>query len=90
MCPEIEAVDHVHVYVSDRQAAEQWYQRILGFQRSPELEFWAAEGGPLTLQNASGSVHLALFERPQEKNRSVVALRVTASQYGRWLSHLAT
>lgn len=88
MCPEFEAIDHVHIYVQDRQTAERWYQQILGFERSRELEFWAAEGGPLTIQNASGSVHLALFDRSHETNISTVALKVTAQQYGRWLSHL--
>jgi catechol-2,3-dioxygenase len=88
MCPEVEAVDHVHIYVQDRRAAEQWYQRVLGFARSQELEFWASAGGPLTLQNASGSVHLALFERSYEKNRATVALRASAHQYVQWLSHL--
>lgn len=88
MCPEVEAIDHVHIYVQDLRAAERWYQRVLGFERSRELEFWAADGGPLTIQNASGSVHLALFDRSHEKNISTVALKVTAQQYGRWLSHL--
>jgi len=87
MYPEVEAIDHVHVYVQDLRAAERWYQRVLGFGRSRELEFWAADGGPLTIQNASGSVHLALFDRSHEKNISTVALKVTAQQYGRWLSH---
>lgn len=88
MCPEVEAVDHVHIYVQDRRGAEQWYQRVLGFARSKELEFWASDGGPLTMQNATGSVHLALFERPREKNRATVALRAGAQQYIQWLSHL--
>lgn len=88
MYPEVEAIDHVHIYVQDLRAAERWYQRVLGFERSRELEFWAADGGPLTIQNASGSVHLALFDRSHEKNISTVALKVTAQQYGRWLSHL--
>ena len=88
MRPEVETVDHVHIYVQDRRAAEQWYQRILGFERSREFEFWAADGGPLTIQNASGSVHLALFERSPEKNRATVAMRASAQQYVQWISHL--
>ena len=88
MRPEIEAFDHIHVFVEDRPAAEQWYERVLGFVRSKELEFWAVNGGPLTFQNSTGTVHLALFERPRERNRATIALRVGAEQFGQWLSHL--
>ena len=88
MPPQIEAFDHIHVYVADRAAAESWYRRVLGFARSKELEFWAPNGGPLTLQNGSGSVHLALFERSREKNRATIALRVNGEQFALWLSHL--
>jgi catechol-2,3-dioxygenase len=88
MHPEIEAFDHIHVFVADWAAAEQWYRRVLGFTRSAELEFWAPNGGPLTLQNASGTVHLALFQRPREKNRATIALRASAEQFGQWLRHL--
>lgn len=88
MPPEIEAFDHIHVFVADRSAAERWYYQALGFTRSKELEFWATNGGPLTLQNITGSVHLALFERPSQKNRATVALRVGAKQFNQWLIHL--
>jgi catechol-2,3-dioxygenase len=85
---EIQAFDHVHVYVSNRLAAEGWYERVLGLVRSKELEFWSSNGGPLTLQNVSGSIHLALFERPCEGRHATIALRVSAAQFGQWLSHL--
>jgi catechol-2,3-dioxygenase len=88
MSPEVEAFDHIHVYVADRAAAEQWYRQVLGFTRTQELAVWAAGGGPLTLQNSTGSVHLALFERPREKNRATIALRVNGAQFAQWLAHL--
>ena|SRR5688572_18294449 len=88
MPPEIEAFDHIHVYVADRAAAERWYRQVLGFARTPELAVWATGGGPLTLQNGSGSVHLALFERAREKNRATIALRVNSAQFAQWLAHL--
>jgi len=87
MPPEIDAFDHVHVYCADRAAAEAWYRDVLGFKRTPELEFWAADG-PLTLQNRHGSVHLALFERPRQACQSTVALRVGAAAFGQWNAHL--
>ena len=88
MRPKIEAFDHIHVFVADRPAAEQWYERVLGLVRSRELEFWAPNGGPLTLQNDSGTVHIALFERPSERNRATIALRVGAKHFDQWLTHL--
>jgi len=88
MPPEIQAFDHIHVFVANRALAEQWYERVLGFFRSRELEFWAPDGGPLTIQNASGTVHLALFERARTSNRATIALRSGAPQFGLWLRHL--
>lgn len=90
MVPELQAFDHVHVFVVDRAQAEAWYRRVLGLQRTAELAFWAEGGGPLTLQNPSGSIHIALFERPPQPCRSVVALRVGAGAYTAWKAHLQT
>ena len=68
MAPELAGIDHIHVFVADRAAAERWYQRVLGFERVSELEQWATDSGPLTIE--SGGVHLALFERPPQPNRA--------------------
>jgi catechol-2,3-dioxygenase len=86
--PGFEGIDHVHVFVADRVAAERWYADVLGLTRVPELGFWASGGGPLTLQDASGSIHLALFERPAEPCRSTVALRVSGAGFLAWREHL--
>lgn len=88
MPPELQAFDHVHVFVSNRLKSEDWYRSVLGLHRTKELEFWAEDGGPLTIQNASGTVHIALFERPAQPCRSVIALRVSASEYQAWKAHL--
>ena len=87
--PGVQAIDHVHVYVSNRNASERWYEEVLGFARSKELEFWAADGGPLTIQDASAKVHIALFERPVEKCRSVVAIGVDGGAFLAWKVHLS-
>jgi catechol 2,3-dioxygenase-like lactoylglutathione lyase family enzyme len=86
--PTIRSVDHIHVFVADRAAAERWYERVLGFSRIKKYEFWAADGGPLTIQNREGTVHIALFERPAEKCRSTIALGVGAGQFLAWRDHL--
>lgn len=88
MAPDLKGIDHVHVFVSDRVAAEAWYRRVLGFERLPELAFWATGGGPLTLANNAGSIHLALFEKPREKCRATVALGAGADEFLAWRTHL--
>lgn len=90
MVPVLQGIDHVHVYVHDRAAAERWYAQALGLARSPGLEFWAADGGPLTLQDAGNTLHLALFERAPRPNRATIALRTTAAGLRAWQQHLAT
>jgi len=88
MTPTLERFDHIHIFVSDRAAAEQWYARVMGFTRVDALEFWAPDGGPLTISNRSGAIHLALFERPAETCRSTVALAADATQFVAWRAHL--
>ena len=46
-------------------------------------------GGPLTIQNMEGTVHIALFERRPTKNHSTIALKVNADEYLNWIKHLA-
>lgn len=85
--PRLDGIDHIHVYVADRASAERWYADVLGLSRVPELASWAGTG-PLTIGNAAGTVHLALFERPFKECRSVVAFSATASEFLSWRSHL--
>jgi catechol-2,3-dioxygenase len=87
--PPLRTIDHVHVFVADRPAAERWYGRVLGFTRDKAYEVWAEAGGPLTIQNAQGTIHLALFERAAQKCRSTIALGVGASEFLAWKKHLA-
>lgn len=86
--PAIRNVDHLHVFVADRVAAERWYQRVLGLTRVEKYAFWAADGGPLTLQNREDTVHIALFERPPQKNRATIAFGVGAGELAQWHAHL--
>jgi catechol-2,3-dioxygenase len=88
--PTLLDVDHVHVYVNDRAAAERWYGDVLGLRRVEELELWATDRGPLTIANPSGTVHIALFERPAQvqKRHSTIALSVTARDFAAWKRHL--
>lgn len=86
--PTLQHFDHVHVFVADRARAVDWYQRVMGLAPVAALASWAVDGGPLTLGNASGSIHLALFERPAQPCRSTIALAVGAAEFHAWRTHL--
>jgi catechol-2,3-dioxygenase len=89
MPPTIESIDHIHVYVADRAVAEKWYADVLGLKRIAELEFWANDdGGPLTIGNIAGTVHIALFQRTTLPCRSVIAFGVSADEFIAWRAHL--
>jgi catechol 2,3-dioxygenase-like lactoylglutathione lyase family enzyme len=87
--PALAGIDHVHVFVADRVKAVDWYRRVLGFEPLAEYASWAAGGGPLTIADASGRVHLALFERPTRPHRGTVALGTDAQEFAAWRERLA-
>ena len=87
--PPIRSIDHVHIFVTDRAAAESWYQRVLGFTRIKKLEVWATDDGPLTLQDQGDTVRIALFQEPKESCRSTIALGTKAHEFIAWRDHLA-
>ncbi len=88
MLPVLERLDHVHVFVTDRTAAEAWYRDVLDLRRDPALAFWSSGGGPLMLKNPSRTIMLAVFERPPQISRSTIAFQVQADQFLLWISHL--
>ena len=76
-------VDHVEVFVPDRDAAVGWYQEVLGLVPYAPYLHWATPRGPLMLAPAGGGVLIALFERVPCPEAAVaehhrVALRVDA------------
>ena len=85
-----EKIDHVHVYVADPLAAEEWYKTVLNFHRVKGLEFWFTEGGPLIIEN--GGVHLALFKSDASKSSvrtgATVAFSTNAQNYFEWQRQL--
>lgn len=85
---QLSGIDHLHVFVVDRAAAQRWYEQVLGLTPLAALAHWATDGGPLTLANADGSIHLALFERPRQACRSTIAFGVGNSAWQAWRQHL--
>ena len=86
--PALAGIDHVHVYVDSHAEAERWYGDVLGFARIEEFAFWAADGGPLTLEDPGGRVHLALFERPGHPDTSAIAFGAGGDEFLAWKAHL--
>jgi catechol-2,3-dioxygenase len=88
MPPNINAVDHIHVYVTNRSAVEAWYKRVLGLTRVQKFDLWASDG-PQMLAAPSAKFKIALFERPAENCRSTIAFDVSAKDFVAWRAHLA-
>ena len=88
MTPTLNGIDHIHVYVANWADAEEWYQSVLGFKRVDALMVWAVDGGPLTLENAEGNVHLALFERDSHPDTSAIAFGASGEEFLAWKAHL--
>lgn len=86
--PRLSGVDHIHVYVRNWSAAEGWYQRVLGFTRVEKFMVWAVENGPLTIEDPSGTVHLALFEKEDPPGDSAIAFGASGEQFVDWKNHL--
>jgi len=88
MTPKLSGIDHIHVYVANWADAEEWYQSVLGFKRVDKLMVWAVNNGPLTLENAEGNLHLALFERENRPDTSAVAFGASGEEFLAWKEHL--
>jgi len=88
MTPTLKGFDHIHVYVSDRGVAETWYADILDLKPIEALASWAAGGGPLTLQDPNGVIHLALFERENFTPSTHIAFGADGQQFLQWKDHL--
>jgi len=86
--PKLHRIDHVHLYAPDREAVVTWYRAILGFAIVKELTLWAEDTrGPLTIEDASGMIHLAIFQSDVKKPFSL-AFGVSGGEYLKWRSYL--
>jgi catechol 2,3-dioxygenase-like lactoylglutathione lyase family enzyme len=89
----VEGIDHVHVQVANRDAAAEWFGRVLGLQIAKEFDSWAKDPrGPLFLVTPDGVRCLALFEEPDtKKNRRwnhTIAFKVSAWEFVELVRHL--
>ena len=89
MAPSISGgIDHIHIYASDREAAADWYTDMLGMSPDPGTAIWAkSPSGPLTVSDATGSIHLAIFKSDKPKPQSF-AFGISGEEYETWKAHL--
>ena len=77
-------LDHVELFVPDREAAAAWYATVLGCAPVPGTEHWAADpAGPLMISPDGGRTKLALFRGEPQGARATagfhrVAFRVNS------------
>ncbi|MEM7520871.1 MAG: VOC family protein [Pseudomonadota bacterium] len=88
---QIEKLDHVHVEVTDREAAAVWYGRVLGLSRHAGLAHWAKHPqGPLILAAPDGEPTLSLFAGASREHTrdNTVAFRVSGEVFLAFLDGL--
>ncbi|WIO73599.1 VOC family protein [Porticoccaceae bacterium LTM1] len=89
MFPELIGIDHIHVYVKDREKAAAWYKDVLGFVVNKELEVWAKDKhGPLTIEDPGGNIHLALFYVENHTPSTAIAFKADGKAFLEWKSYL--
>jgi catechol-2,3-dioxygenase len=74
-------IDHVELFVPDRQEAASWYQRALGLDVVEECRHWSEHpSGPLMISSDGGTTKLALFTgQPQVARETAGFHRVAFS-----------
>lgn len=84
-------IDHIHLEVSDRDQAADWFEQILDFQREPFCARWAEDPmGPLILSSPAGGAMLSLFKREQKmvSRDSTIAFKTDALAFMTYLDRL--
>jgi catechol 2,3-dioxygenase-like lactoylglutathione lyase family enzyme len=87
-------LDHVELFVPDRERAAAWYATVLGCGPAAGTEGWAADpSGPLMITPDGGRTKLALFEgEPPGDGRTTgfhrVAFRCAATEWTRFAAGL--
>jgi catechol 2,3-dioxygenase len=89
MLPVLDGIDHIHVYVSNREKAAAWYERVLGFKANKTLAVWAEDDqGPLTIEDTKAQIHLALFNSDDFIPSKNIAFKANGKEFLAWKAHL--
>jgi catechol 2,3-dioxygenase-like lactoylglutathione lyase family enzyme len=77
------AIDHVELFVPDRQEAAAWYKRVLGFDVVGEYSHWSENpSGPLMISSDDGTTKLALFTGQPQGGRDTAGFHRVAFSVG--------
>lgn len=87
--PKLNSIDHFHVYVTDKGKAALWYKKVLGFKVCQQLKQWDTQNGPLTLENKSKTIHLALFTKNTQPPSTSIAFNAGGKEFLQWKIHLS-
>ena len=88
--PKLSGIDHFHLYVADKKKSFEWYQSILGFTVYEPFKFWDDDKGPLTIEDSSRTIHLALFTKTDQPPSSSIAFKATGKEFIKWKEHLVS
>jgi len=83
MNPKLKNIDHIHVFVSNRQEALDWYSNVLGLNPIEKL-LSLPKSGPLSIKNDEGNINIALFKGNPKENCSVIAFKTTGEDFINW------
>ena len=87
-------IDHVELFVPDRQAAAMWYESVLGLVTVSEVAHWAVDPeGPLMISSDHGKTMVALFQGTPQGERPTagfhrVAFRVDGKGFLTFLERI--
>jgi catechol 2,3-dioxygenase-like lactoylglutathione lyase family enzyme len=80
----LNGIDHIHVYVPDREQAAHWFKEVLGLEIEESLRAWATEDGQLTIGDSSGRIHLALFQEAEIVPSTAIAFAADPQNFLEW------
>lgn len=70
-------IDHIELFVPDRDRAAEWYSAVLGLKPLADFAHWA-KTGPLMLSGDGGATKLALFVGPPQADNPIIGWRRVA------------
>lgn len=94
MAFRVQQIDHVELFVPNRDEAAAWLERVLGLEIDPACRHWAEHPlGPLMVTTPEGGTKIALFQgEPQGKSAPVgikrIAFRADAAGFSELLARL--
>ena len=87
--PNLQSIDHVHIYVKSHSRALAWYQDVMGFVINERLKFWSEDAnGPLFIEHPSSKMQLALVESSAATVNASIAFGVNGEQFMQWYQYL--